>query len=170
MAGQQGTEGTGCRMQLPALPPDIEFGWLPETAEGFRFSFEVKRAALGPCIRERWGWDEGVQRRIHEARLAEKPFFEIRRAGEAVGTVSVLQQADHIRFGEFYLWPAQQGQGLGTRILRHCLSLADAQALPVRLEYLKWNPVGSLYRRHGFVVIGESEIHWFMERQASAKM
>jgi GNAT superfamily N-acetyltransferase len=152
-------------MQLPALAPDVEFQRLPET-----FSFAVKRAALGPYIVERWGWDEAVQRGIHEARLAEKPFFEIRRAGEAVGTVSVLRHADHIRFGEFYLWPAQQGQGLGTRILRHCLSLADTQALPVRLEYLKWNPVGSLYRRHGFVVIGESEIHWFMERQPSAKM
>jgi GNAT superfamily N-acetyltransferase len=170
MGGQQGTEPTGCTMQLPALAPDIEFARLPSTTEGFRFSFEVKRAALGPYIVERWGWDEAVQRGIHEARLAEKPFFEIRRVGEAVGTVSVHRHPDHIRFGEFYLLPPHQGHGLGTRILRHCLSLADDLGIPVRLEYLKWNPVGSLYRRHGFVVIGESEIHWFMERQPSAKM
>jgi GNAT superfamily N-acetyltransferase len=86
------------------------------------------------------------------------------RDGRGVGTVSVRRIGDHIRFGEFYLFPDYQGKGLGTRVLRHCLSLADEQGVPVRLEYLKWNPVGTLYRRHGFAVIGETGIHWFMER------
>ncbi len=32
--------------------------------------------------------------------------------------------------------------------------------LPVRLRYLKWNPVGSLYRRNGFQQVGESDVHF----------
>ena len=32
--------------------------------------------------------------------------------------------------------------------------------MPLRLRYLKWNPVGSLYRRHGFSIIDETEIHF----------
>jgi hypothetical protein len=34
----------------------------------------------------------------------------------------------------------------------------------VRREYLKWNPVGSLYLRHGFVRTHEADIHFFLER------
>src|SRR5215213_629953 len=49
-------------------------------------------------------------------------------------------------------------QSLGTKTLQHCLALTDEACLPVRLEYLKWNPVGTLYKRHGFRTIGESDI------------
>jgi GNAT superfamily N-acetyltransferase len=94
----------------------------------------------------------------------EKPLARIVWRDRAVGTVSLMRLATHVRFGEFYLLPEFQRLGLGSRILRHCLQLSDAASLPVRLEHLKWNPVGTLYRRHGFVVTGDTEIHWLMER------
>lgn len=145
-------------IDLPKLPPDIQFELMPRTDDAFAFSLAAKRAALGPYIIERWGWDDDFQRGIYRTRFNEKPFFKISRDGRPIGTVSVTREDDYIRFGEFYLFPECQGQALGTRILRHCLSLADQLAVPVRLEYLKWNPVGSLYRRHDFRVIGETEI------------
>jgi len=40
--------------------------------------------------------------------------------------------------------------------------------MSLRLRYLKWSPVGSLYRRHGFSMIGETEIHFIMERVKSS--
>jgi GNAT superfamily N-acetyltransferase len=156
-------------LRIPDLPPDVRFEpLLGGDKDAFQFSFEVKQAALGPYIVQRWGWDDELQRDVHKSRVTEKPFFKIVHNGRSVGTLSLLRAEDHIRFGEFYLFPDRQGQGLGSRILRHCLSLADRRALPVRLEYLKWNPVGSLYRRHGFVPIGETEIHWLMERPPGA--
>jgi GNAT superfamily N-acetyltransferase len=151
-------------MDLPELAPDIGFCRLPKTEDALHFSFAVKRAALGPHIIVRWEWTEDDQWQIHRTRFSEKPFFQILQSEHPIGTVSVLRHQDHIRFGEFYVFPEHQGKGLGTRVLQHCLSLADAKGLPVRLEYLKWNPVGSLYYRHGFVTIGESDIHWFLER------
>ncbi|WP_161941208.1 GNAT family N-acetyltransferase [Pseudovibrio axinellae] len=72
--------------------------------------------------------------------------------------------SDHIRFGEFYLFPHFQRQGIGSQVLTHCLIVADELKLPVKLEYLYWNPVGSLYRRCGFRETGHSEIHCLMER------
>jgi GNAT superfamily N-acetyltransferase len=137
---------------------------LPKDEQALRYSFEAKRAAMGPYITQRWEWDEALQRQLHGERFGEKPFFKVMRRDHAIGTVSVMRLADHVRFGEFYLFPEFQRHGLGGAILRHCLALADAQDLPVRLEYLKWNPVGTLYQRHGFAVIDESETHWFMER------
>jgi GNAT superfamily N-acetyltransferase len=152
---------------IPDLAPDVTFPLLPRDESSLHYSYEVKRAAMGPHIAKKWGWDDALQQRLHRDRFDEKPFFKIARHGHGIGTVSLAQSADHLRFGEFYLLPDFQRQGIGSLILRHCLQLADAQCLPVRLEYLKWNPVGSLYGRHGFVVTGETEIHWLMERPRS---
>lgn len=154
-------------MVLPDLPPDLTFPALPQTVEAMDFAFEAKRAAMGPHIVRRWEWDEMFQRQLHQRRFAEKPFFQIRRGGQPLGTLSFQIASDHVRFGEFYLFPAHQGRGVGSTILCHCLALADRCGLPVRLEHLHWSPVGSLYRRHGFAEIGRSETHSFMERATS---
>jgi GNAT superfamily N-acetyltransferase len=53
------------------------------------------------------------------------------RDGEMLGTVCLQRSGTGLRLDEFYLLPRWQREGLGTRILRHCLSLADAERLPV---------------------------------------
>lgn len=151
-------------MILPALHPDFTFPQLETDRESVDFAFDAKKAAMGPYIAQRWGWDEAVQRQIHQSRVREKPFFEIRKAGDRLGTLSFQTLTEHVRFGEFYLFPQYQGKGIGSAVLSHCLSLADSMRLPVRLEHLLWNPIGSLYRRHGFVEVSRSENHCFMER------
>jgi GNAT superfamily N-acetyltransferase len=83
-----------------------------------------------------------------------------------VGTLSFHIQPDHIRFGEFYLLPQHQNRGIGSALLAHCRRVADSLTLPVRLEYLHWNPVGALYRRHDFVQVGQSDTHRFLQRAA----
>ena len=149
---------------LDPLPPDIRFEPLLPNPEDMAFSFAAKKEALGPHVRVRWPWDEVYQSQIHRQRFSEKPFFKIRRRDDPVGVLSWQVHEDHARFGEFYLFEKYQRAGLGTRILRHTLRLADKNNLPVRLEYLQWNPVGALYLRHGFIPIGTSDIHVFLER------
>ena len=153
-------------MRLPALPPDLAFPQLGAYREDIDFAFDAKEAAMEPHIVRRWAWDEAFQRDLHQRRFGEKPFFEIRRTGQRLGTVSFHVLSEHVRFGEFYLFPSHLGRGLGSVILAHCLNVADGLRLPVKLEHLHWNPVGSLYQRHGFVEVGRSEIHCFMERPA----
>ncbi len=151
-------------MKVPDLPPDLKFRKLTPTAEEIEFSFQVKKQALGPYIIQQWGWDEEFQRKVHDQRLREKPFCQIEFNGPPVGTVSLQLLPEFIRFGEFYLGDSFRGVGIGSKILAHCLQLADDRNLPVRLEYLLWNPVGSLYRRNGFVEIGRTSSHYLMER------
>jgi hypothetical protein len=100
-------------MLLPDLPPDLAFALLARDDEALRYSFEVKRLAMGPHIAKRWGWDEALQQKLHRERFDEKPFFRIVRDGKPGGTVSVQRGEDHIRFGEFYLLPDLQRQGAG---------------------------------------------------------
>jgi GNAT superfamily N-acetyltransferase len=151
-------------MNIPDLAPNIRFPLMGKTTDALIFSFDAKRSALGPYIEQRWGWDEEYQMRVHQTHFEAKPFFAIVCDQRQIGTVSLMTHPDYIRFGEFYLFSVEQKKGLGTSILKHCLDLADRHSTPVRLEYLKWNPVGALYKRHGFNIISETDTHWFMER------
>lgn len=132
--------------------------------EEFEVAYALKKAALGPLVIERWGWDEREQRAIMEEKWRAKRFFRIEREGETVGTIAIDEHPDHIRIGEFYIAPRFQRRGIGTQVLGPILRDADARRLPVRLECLRWNPAFALYRRHGFVVTQESDLHYFMER------
>jgi GNAT superfamily N-acetyltransferase len=71
---------------------------------------------------------------------------------------SVLDQMDegHPTFPHWYLpWlgvrPAMQGAGLGGRLLKHCLTMVDADHVPAFLETPNPRTV-SFYERHGFEV------------------
>ena len=144
---------------------DMQVTLRPAQDSEMLFAFEIKRQALGPYVEAKWGWNEDDQLSLHQQKWSEKPWFIVQLANTKVGTVSIQEHPDFIRFGEFYLLPEYQGKGLGSQILSCVLEDADRDCLPVKLEYLKWNPVGSLYRRHGFRIISESHIHYFAERK-----
>lgn len=139
---------------------------MEKTEENFEFALTVKKEALGPYVIPRWGWDDRLQRQTHSERWATRSFLRIVRDGEPIGTVSLDEAPDHLVLAEFYILPAFHGNGIGTEVLRTVLSQAAAKSLPVRLRCLKWNPVRSLYERHGFATTGETETHFLMERPA----
>jgi GNAT superfamily N-acetyltransferase len=132
------------------------------------FAFEAKRDAMGPHIVAKWGWDEDFQRRLHAKRWAERSWSIICLGQERIGTVALDWQPSHLQFGEFYILSQYRSQGLGTRILQSTLAQADERSVPTHLEFLKWNPVGTLYLRHGFKVVSETETHFLAVRQSNA--
>jgi len=49
--------------------------------------------------------------------------------------------------------------------LRRCsIMRRNLRETETRLEFLKWNPVGALYFRHGFQVVSEGETHFSAAR------
>lgn len=98
-------------MELPDLPPDLSFPRLGNTAHDIDFAYQAKCSALGPHIVARWGWDEAFQRKVHEQRYSEKPFFSIQRVDHRLGTISIEISSAHMRLGEFYLLPVFPSTG-----------------------------------------------------------
>lgn len=134
--------------------------------EDFEFSFKAKKQAMGPHIEFKWGWDEEFQLKLHKQRWHEKPWYIVIVNDDPVGTLSLHELPNNIlRFGEFYLLDSFRNKGIGSNVMKLVLDKADESLQKVILEYLKWNPVGSLYKRHGFSVVSENEIHYFMERK-----
>ena len=137
---------------------------MENTPGNFEFSLAVKKEAFGPHIVKRWGWDEQHQRETHSERWAARRFFQIVLDGDSIGTVSLDESPSHVTLSDFYILSPFHRRGIGTEVLAKILSEASARGLPVRLQRLKWNPAFSLYKRHGFVVTGETDTHFQMER------
>ena len=136
----------------------------PATEADSEFCYDVKKQALGHYVAQVWGWDEAFQREFHRADFGlRRPDVVVYRDLD-IGTIEIISHADHLHVGEFYLLRPFQRQGIGTALLGRVLNEATEKSLPVRLEVLKNNPVRSLYQRHGFVVTGEREHHFLMER------
>ena len=140
----------------------------PATAADLAFAFDVKRAALGAYVAQTWGWDEAFQRAFHVADWAAHRPDIVELDGTPVGTIEVVEHPYHVYLGEFYLLPDYQRRGIGTALLGRALARADDRRVPARLQFLKVNPVRSLYERHGFRITSESATHYFAERVASA--
>jgi ribosomal protein S18 acetylase RimI-like enzyme len=143
-------------------PPAIRLR--PASDQDRRFAYEVKRAALGPHVARVWGWDEEVQQDFHSRDWAVRRPEIVVLDGVDVGTVEFVRGEADYHLGELYLLPEQQRRGIGSRLLRRLLAVADAERLPVRLEVIKINPARRLYERHGFAIRGETETHFQMVR------
>ena len=135
------------------------------TAQDAEFAFETKKQALGPHVISKWGWDEQLQKSLHQQRWLNKTWFVLQFAGQDIGTVAIDEADDQIRLGEFYLLDGFRNQGFGSMILQYVLETADQRKQTVVLEVLKWNPVFALYQRNGFEVTAETDIHYHMLRQ-----
>lgn len=88
--------------------------------------------------------------------------------GRLLGRLVLDRRADGIRVVDIALVPEEQGQGIGTAVLREVLAEADAAGVPVTLHVVAMSPARRLYERLGFrPVEGEPEgdiVHVPMER------
>ncbi|PWI05893.1 N-acetyltransferase [Streptomyces sp. NWU339] len=87
---------------------------------------------------------------------------------ELAGCVTVRPAGGRQWLEHFYLAPHQQGQGLGSAVLRTVLERTDAQGLTVGLNVLQGSAARRLYERHGFVVEAHDPIDVFMVRPPGA--
>lgn len=70
-----------------------------------------------------------------------------------VGCIAVTWHADHLRLRKFYIAPAQQGRGIGAKVLAAKIDDASARGLPVVVSTLSPNLRAiAFYIRAGFKV------------------
>ena len=91
-------------------------------------------------------------------------FLLIEQAGRPVGRVYLHRTAVEIRLMDIALLTPLRGQGIGGALLRALFDIADADDYPISLHVEPDNPIGRLYRRHGFSFIEERGAYHFMGR------
>ena len=137
----------------------------PATQADHQFVYEVKKAALGPYIEQVFGWDEAVQQAFHAEEYHVETTQIVLHDGQPAGWVASHQEYQSLIVEHLYLLPEYQGKGIGNQLLATVLAEADAQGCIVKLDVLKVNPARRLYERNGFVIVGENDHFYHMERQ-----
>jgi GNAT superfamily N-acetyltransferase len=85
----------------------------PATAGDAEFCYQLHKAAMGEYVTATWGWDEQVQRALHEC--AFNPHrWQIITAGQAdIGMLDAGYRPGEIYVSRIEIHPAQQGHGIG---------------------------------------------------------
>lgn len=130
----------------------------------YEFLFELKKSAEFEPIKAIFGWDEEIQREIHHDEWGDERPTIIEISGEAIGSFLLQNKIDHFYFCRFFLLPEFHGKGIGSKILKQCLDIADSEKKSIKLCYLQGNRVGSLYHKFGFKVTSKDARFINMQR------
>lgn len=107
-----------------------------------------------------------AQRGHYRAHYPDAAFLVIERDGVPVGRLYLQRRGDTLRILDISLLPDLRGRGVGTALLDAVIAQADAAACHVDLFVERFNPALRLYRRLGFVAIGDTGVYLEMRRPA----
>ncbi|KFI11135.1 GNAT family N-acetyltransferase [Vibrio coralliilyticus] len=142
----------------------IAFDFRPATPGDFDFLFSLKKNAEYDAIKAVFGWDEEMQQRLHLEEWQEDQPTIVTVDGKPAGSFLLQDKGQHFYFCRFFLLACYHGQGMGSKILQHCIELADAQRKSIQLCYLQGSRVGGLYQRFGFKITSEDNDFIYMKR------
>jgi GNAT superfamily N-acetyltransferase len=127
------------------------------------FLFQARKEAFAWLISKVWGkWEESFQRKVFADEYQGCQPILILYNDQIVGSYTCTKSTDRYDFGNFFVLPKYQNQGIGSFVLKKILSVTDKAGWPVKLVYWDFNPAGHLYSRMGFKSIGR---HNFEGRQ-----
>ncbi len=132
--------------------------------DDMEFAFQVKRAAFREYAELVWGWDEDMQRQLHDRRFREQDYRVISLDGKDIGIISMAVEPDCVFVNNLYILPEHQGQGVGRKCMQVILERGRDLGLTVRLQVLKVNPRAvAFYKRLGFTITDETDTHFLMQ-------
>lgn len=136
---------------------------IPATDQHCAFARDLTRRAMLPYYHEfdllwieeafnqAWGWREQ---------------WLVVDNDQVLGFCSLSQDRQALYIRELHLIESARGQGVGTWVLEQLAAWAVERRLPLlRLTVFKSNPAQALYRRQGFVAVGEDECFVRMQLQ-----
>lgn len=109
-----------------------------------------------------------AQHRYYQENYADADFLIILLDNRPAGRFYIAHWPNEIRIVDLALLPAFRNAGVGTAILKGVLNEAALARKPVRIHVERFNPALSLYRRLGFLEIGEHGVYYLMERSGDA--
>jgi ribosomal protein S18 acetylase RimI-like enzyme len=144
---------------LRAATPDDE-PLLRAVFAGTRASeAEALGAAAGPFLSSQY--DLQVQA------FSDADTLVIEADGVATGRLLLRRTPDELEVVDLAVLAERRGEGIGTAVLEAILATAQAERRKATLQVERGNTAFRLYERLGFVVTGQTERHFAMERPLS---
>ncbi|MBA5762968.1 GNAT family N-acetyltransferase [Vibrio sp. 404] len=140
----------------------------PAVEADYEFLFELKKAAEKGPIEQVFGWNEAIQKQIHQQEWDEGRPTILLVENQPIGSYLIQVRSKDLHFARFFILPEFQGNGIGSAILQQVITQSESLALPVTLSYLQGNRVGELYQRHGFIITSETKQFVYMQRNVAS--
>lgn len=132
----------------------------------YEFIYQVKKDAYKKYVEMYYGnWNEDQQKAYFEKFITtyRDGAFIITIGGKDIGFYNGSTADNKYEIGNICIIPEYQNRGIGTAILKDLLSKNFDKE--VSLQYFKCNPVGTLYDRLGFKLVGETSYHYQMVKE-----
>jgi GNAT superfamily N-acetyltransferase len=120
--------------------------------------FETKRG----MIERVFGWDQTREERNFAGFFNVEEVRIIIADGQDVGWIQEQVEDRTINLGSFYVIPAMQGRGIGTKVLDMLLTHAADQSKAMTLAVVKINPARYFYEKRGFRITHEDQHKFYM--------
>ena len=130
--------------------------------EDFVFARNLYFETMRGVIERLFGWDQTRE----EMNFAK--FFKVEEVkiiiadGQDVGWIQEQVEDRTINLGSFYVMPAMQGRGIGTKVLNILLTRAADRSKAMTLAVVKTNPARYFYEKRGFRITHEDHHKFYM--------
>jgi ribosomal protein S18 acetylase RimI-like enzyme len=145
-------------MTLMDSAPPAKITFAAVSAEDFEELLALRIAAMRESLEAVGRFNpERARERLRKSFYPEHTAFIV-GDGQRIGFYT-LRPADDggLQLDHLYVHPTFQSQGIGSKVLRHLLALADARGMSVSLGALRDSLSNRFYQRHGFVQTAEDE-------------
>ena len=142
-----------------------KYGLRAVTENDYDFIYQVKKNAYKKYVEMNYGdWNEEQQKEYFKRFIeaCKKGAYIIIFDGQDVGFYNGCIADGKYEIGNICIIPEYQNRGIGTSILKDVL--LDHLDKEITIQYFKQNPVGRLYERLGFKLVGETSSHYQMAK------
>jgi ribosomal protein S18 acetylase RimI-like enzyme len=109
-----------------------------------------------------FGWHQAREERNFAGFFKVDEVRIITADDQDVGWIQEQVENRTINLGSFYVMPAMQGRGIGTKVLDILLARAAYQSKAMTLSVVKINPARHFYEKRGFRVTHEDQHKFYM--------
>jgi GNAT superfamily N-acetyltransferase len=120
--------------------------------------FETMRG----MIERLFGWDQTREERNFAGFFKVDEVRIITADDQDAGWIQEQVENRTINLGSFYVMPAMQGRGIGTKVLDKLLAEAADQSKAMTLAVVKINPARYFYEKRGFRITHEDQHKFYM--------
>jgi GNAT superfamily N-acetyltransferase len=113
-------------------------------------------------IERLFGWDQAREERNFAGFFKVDEVRIITADNQDVGWIQEQVENRTINLGSFYVMPAMQGRGIGTKVLDILLARAADQSKAMTLAVVKINPARYFYEKRGFRITHEDQHKFYM--------
>lgn len=140
----------------------MEINLRQSTEEDFEFIFSLNKINMKKYVDVIRGWNEEYERADMKTKFIPGAHKIIQADRQDIGVILIQEEPDHFKLTHLELLPEFQNKGIGTKLIKEVLDNAKAKNKYVWLKVLKTNPAIELYKKLGFVKIGEEELKYIM--------